>query len=65
MNDIGNHWSIIRREWMIAAANFLSCVVTGNGYLENLVSEMAGLTGGQNILKKKKKKCQHFNTKPT
>ena len=42
-SDIENHWSIIRLEWMIAEANFLSCVVTGNGYLENLVSEMAGL----------------------
>jgi len=27
---------------MIAEANFLSCVVTGNGYLENLDGELAG-----------------------
>ena len=37
---------------MIAAANFLSYVVAGNGCLENLLGDMVG---GQNILKKRNK----------
>ena len=37
---------------MIAAANFLSYVVAGNGCLENLLGDMVG---GQNIVKKRNK----------
>ena len=49
---------------MIAGANFLSCVVTGNGYLENLAGEMAGwldgwMAGGQIINITQREKCQH------
>ena len=51
---------------MIAGANFLSCVVTGNGYLENLAGEMAGWLdglmvggGGQIINVTQREKCQH------